>query len=371
MRLLVCWILAMGAAGCAGDDDALPPVLASSKYIDYHIDTDATVSLQCPESLLAREDRFIERTAATLGVEVPEGRIHFIWRPGASKSCDSSLACYRYRESEGDGLILSSLRRERHELVHAIESPALGADGSRTLSEGIADYLGSYRWTEAGQTDFPAAFKAALSDGDEVDYERAMHFVGSIFTRYGAEKYRELRATVPGDAGPEEFAAAFESIYGLPLDDALAEMTEGVQAVEQPDGCAEGEASELLWDRDGLIDTTLELTCGDPSLYFFGTYDDTRPDGHQMHARFVVQIAEPGYYDLTVRGTADQPGSVHGSLRRCAPGLSTGGVGSLDGRIGHGLLNAGKYALQLSFPGAPEARAAAMVRVEYMGPPPP
>src|SRR5689334_7905455 len=112
MRLLLGSLLVLSVVGCT-EDEALPPILASSKYIDFHMDADETVTLQCPESLLAREDRFIERTAETLGVEVPAGRIHFVWRrTGARESCDGAFGCYRYREGEGDGVIVSSFRRE-------------------------------------------------------------------------------------------------------------------------------------------------------------------------------------------------------------------------------------------------------------------
>src|SRR5690606_25968652 len=70
--------LLLALAGC-NQDFELPPLVASSKYIAYRTDADASVI--CMEDLLAREDRFIERTASLLGVDPPSSAIDFVWDP--------------------------------------------------------------------------------------------------------------------------------------------------------------------------------------------------------------------------------------------------------------------------------------------------
>jgi len=59
--------MVLAASGCG--DLVVPPIIASSEYIAYHTDVDASVI--CMDDLLAQEDRFIERTAALLGVDPP------------------------------------------------------------------------------------------------------------------------------------------------------------------------------------------------------------------------------------------------------------------------------------------------------------
>jgi len=63
-------------AGC--QDVVLPPLVASGKYIDYHTNADA--SAVCMGDFLAREDRYVEKIADLLGVEVQAG-IQFVWNP--------------------------------------------------------------------------------------------------------------------------------------------------------------------------------------------------------------------------------------------------------------------------------------------------
>src|SRR5690606_14298314 len=104
-----------------------------------------------------------------------------------------------------------------------------------------------------------------------------MHFVGSIFARHGADRYRSLRFKMPADAGVEQFAAVFEAEYGQSLDDALRDMAgDRVQGRDLSSGCGEGEAPELAWTGEGLLDATIDSACGDP--WFFGAgFDRGRP----------------------------------------------------------------------------------------------
>ncbi len=367
----LCAILIL-AAGCADDVEKLPPLVASSKYIDYH--TDANASVICMDDLLAREDRFIEQTAATLGVEVPTGTIHYVWEPVRDFrdpkpwACKSLGDCYRYRENENYGLIVSSNVSNHHELVHTVEIPALGQSGYQTLGEGLAEYLGSSKSSEPAQVGFPEAFKAMVARGPQsVDYRLALHFVGSLFSRHGAEKYRELRVKMPGNAGLEQFAAAFEIVYGQALDDALDEMGDDVRAVDQPAGCVEGEGREISWTSAESIETTIESSCGD-GAFFGGGFADGRPG---FGALFVIEVPKAGYYDLTIRGVGGESGQFQGSLTTCSLGMPGGSVASAAGATGRGLLYPGKHTLLIGFPSGPEARGEATLRLEYIEPPPP
>jgi hypothetical protein len=227
-------------AGCV-EEFELPPAIARSKYIVYHTAADA--STICMDDLLAREDRFIERTATLLGVDPPADTIRFVWDPEQDESelwtaCDWSLACYLHPSEGGPSIVLSQSPTQHHELVHAVDAQGLGTDVHRTLVEGLAEYLGSLQTSFFSAGYFPAAFKSMLEESPvPSDYRLAMHFVGSVFALHGAEKYKELRAKVPQNAGQDEFAAAFEAVYGRPFDDALEQMSgERVYGIDEFSG---------------------------------------------------------------------------------------------------------------------------------------
>jgi hypothetical protein len=359
MRSLSLWTTTLvWAVGCA--EQSLPPLVASSKYIDYH--TDADPSVLCMDDFLAREDRFVEEVAEMLGVDVPTGRISFVWNPymesGESWACKHSVDCYRYDEGQGTGLIVSRNVWNRHELVHAVEIPALGAEGSKVLGEGLAEYLGSGKSTAGVVDGFPAAFEAMVEDG-EVDYLLAQHFVGALFLRDGAEKYRAFRQALSASAGAQQFSSTFEAIYGRAWSEALAEMNEPVHGLVQPLGCGDG--NELEWTADGILDTTIASQCGDGSFFGPGTVHG-RP---AFEATFIVQIAEAGAYDFTVRGAG-----VEGILNACSFEIKSQSIGSNGGQTIQGLLYPGEHVLLLRFPAADEPRGEASVTIEYVGPPP-
>ena len=209
-RLRVCTILPL-VGGCGGGFE-LPPQVASSQHIAYRTDTDASVI--CMDDLLAREDAFIKRTALLLGVDVPPTPIDFIWDPIMDGSepwaCPRTSDCYQSREEDELSVVVSTTLTNHHELVHAVEIKGIGANGHPTLKEGLAEYLGTLKSTPPRE-DFSEAFRAMLAAAPTPDnYNLAMHFVGSIFARHGAEEYRTLRDEMPPNANLEKFSEVFE-----------------------------------------------------------------------------------------------------------------------------------------------------------------
>lgn len=357
-----CAIL-LALTGCGGDFE-LPPQFASSEYIVYHTNVDASVI--CMDDLLAREDRFIEHTAALLGVEVPSHPIDFVWDPINDGSepwaCpEGAPACHFSREGDDLSVIVSEGLAQPHELVHAIEIQALG-HGHPTLSEGLAEYLGAPRAVPSEAT-FPELFKAMLAKSAEpANYSLAMFFVGSIFARHGATKYRELHARMPASATLERFAEVFEAVYGQSLDDALREMSGGtVEGLLPFPGCAEGEAREIPWTSEGLLDAVIEGSCGDP-WFAGGGFSDGKAG---FRGYYIIEVPKPGYYDLTVTG-----GPLVGIVAGCSFALLQSAVGSKNGQTGRNLLEPGRHTLAIAFPPGPEARGEAKVRLAYVGPPP-
>jgi hypothetical protein len=362
---LLCSILLL-LVGC-GEVFELPPVAATSKYITYRTDADASVI--CMDDLLAREDRFIERTAALLGVDPPDRPIDFVWDPvqdGSEPWACPQTDCYLSRRGDDLSVVVSTKLSNHHELVHAIEVEGLDSNGHPTLREGLAEYLGSLNSTYA-RDDLPEAFTAMLAEDPEPNnYGLAMHFVGSIVARHGIPKYRALRAAMPKSAGPEEFAAVFEAEFGQSLDAALVEMSDDrVYGIDLFRGCGDVDASEVAWSSVGLIDAVIESACGDPWFHGGGFVDGQA----SFFGYYLLEVSVEGYYELTVSGVAGGSAPLLGQVTGCSFAMLESAVGSFDGRTGQGLLRRGWHALAIAFPPNPEARGEAMVRLEYVAPP--
>ncbi|MDC0716546.1 hypothetical protein [Nannocystis bainbridge] len=347
-----------GSAGCAGED--LPPLVASGRFIDFHTDADA--SLLCMDDFLAREERFVAAVAGAVGVGVPTGRIRYVWDAFAASgepwACERSRDCYRYDESRDSGLIVSRTVVNRHELVHAVEVPALGQAGSKVLGEGLAEHLGSGTSTAGVVAGFPAAFEAMVERG-ELDYLLAQHFVGSIVARDGAAKYRAFRVALPGDARLPQFVEVFESIYGRSWGEALAAMDEPIYGLNRPLGCGEGEP--LAWDAEGSIDRSVVSQCGDGTFFGPGLVDGQPA----FEATFVVEVARAGLHDFTIEGAG-----VEGVLQACASATMSQSLGSHGGQTIRGSLEAGEHVLLLRFPADDGLRGEAKLRLAFVGPPP-
>lgn len=360
--------IALALAGCGGDFE-LPPEIASSTYLVYHTDVDASVI--CMDDLLAREDQFIERTATMIGVKPPSEPIHFVWdldQDGKEPwACDGNTNCFKLLADDGRSVVVSNSPTNHHELVHAIDAQALGTDVHRTLVEGLAEYLGSLRTSGFDPGQFPAAFTAMLDRAPvPSDYALAMHFVGSIFALHGAAKYRELRATTPPGARAAEFSATFESVYRLGFDATLEQIgAERLNAVDRFPGCDDG--IDLSWTGEGLLEATIHAACGDP--WFFGAGLVAGRVG--FFGYYVVDVPQPGEYALTVGPAADAPAPLRGFLSGCSFDLLDSQALSLSGETDSGPLKSGKHVLLVAYPPRAEARGAAQVRLEYVGPPAP
>lgn len=366
----VCWavlgtVLLIACPESTAPD--LPEIAASSKYIDYRPRADTTAI--CMDDALAREDRFIENVADFLDIAPPHGRINFVWDPSQSifdpdtwacnkkEGTPHARNCYKYVSGDDYGIITSSGFVQYHELVHAVELPSLGY-GNSILMEGLADYLGTKNTSDAIVSDFPTAFKTMLASDDPVDYAVAMHFVASIIDRFGVEKYKTLRRTLPADATAERFSSDFQSIFGIPLDAALSDMTEPIQGLQPREGCGDDAPDTIPWTTPERIETTLHRKCGD--RYFIGGgFADGRPG---FGAYLTVDIPQAGTYELTVTDP-NKTLEVSGSLDGC---LGNPGIVSIRGLTGSKELAAGRYVLSLLFPVSTVPEGTASIRLELV-----
>ncbi len=349
------------ALSCGDNGEAsleFPNVVAASKYIDYTNVGDNSVI--CMDDALRREDRFIEKTAEYLGVEVPLERILFVRDPevefGASKmlACDDASYCYYYDQSRPGGVILSASFRQYHELVHAVDIPALGV-GHRLLVEGLAEYLGTTSAADTVLPGFPEAFKAMVNRAPQPDdYRLAMQFVGSLLVRDGVAKYRLLRDELATDGDLEALRQAYSVVYGRSLDDDLVTMSAvPIRSVFSPPGCAAGEAEELEWTEPGLLETRVRGECGDP-LFVAPGLGGPSPG---FSKTFAIQVDQAGFYESEITGVTGTDG-YHFSISACP---------AADGSVQDAgvILYPGRHLIGVGFLPGPEPRGEATLRIEY------
>ncbi|WP_169042646.1 hypothetical protein, partial [Bacillus velezensis] len=109
-----------------------------------------------------------------------------------------------------------------------------------------------------------------------------------------------------------------------------------------------------------------EGECGDP--WFFGTGFVAGQQG--FTGLYAIEVPEAGRYALTVGAVGDGPVPLRGLLGACSFEMLGSGEGSFGGQRREGVLQAGRHVLGIGYPQGPEARGAATVKLEYLGPPP-
>lgn len=372
-------VVSLTLGACAPDEEAppdwvLPPVGASSKYVDYSTWADAAPV--CLDDRLAQWDEFIEEAAAFLEVEPPSGRIRYVAVPlpystpfGEVKAlpdydvpdnawgCSETAAgCYRYLRAEDRGLIFAKMEELFHELAHAVDIAALGYSHP-VLMEGLAQFVTLSDPYARVPEDFPTHFMEMVAAGPHPNnYALAMHFVGSMIERGGIEEFKELRAQLARDDDLDALADAYARVYGEDLEAGLAAMTTPIHGLGlSPDPCAAEET--LGWTSPGQIETTLRGTCGDGSFVGFGS---------GFSKRYLIELEEAGDYEFTVEG----PGAV-------SPGIEIGGCPGFFGLAGYGNhdeghwvvvdVRPGLHVLRVHFPPDPEAKGEVTLKVAYMG----
>lgn len=344
---------------------SLPEVAAESEYIEYS--TWADDSVLCMDERLAELDRYIEETAAYLGVSPPAQKIRYVWVPRELKDSET-WACNDptfflwgcLKPWNAKAYVFSEFLGNYHELVHAVTTSALGP-AHRVLEEGLADYLSEGLSTASQVEGFPEAFTAMVERGGRPDYRLAMHFVGSLVEADGIAKYMELHRTMEPGVGLAEFAAAFRAVYGEELVDALERMDapiEGRLAYR-----CEGEL--LPWGDTQDLEATVVGRCGD-GLFHGGGFLDERAG---FHKPYVLDIPVYGLYTLSLTA-GGEPALADATLTNCRgakPGVTSVAQGA---SAAPGLLHPGRHKLMVGFPQSETPEGELELKLTYEPPPP-
>lgn len=348
IRLIV---LLIGCGCSPGDSLQLPEVLAASKWIEYA--TWADSSSVCMDDRLDAWDGFVEGVAGILGLTAPEEKILYSWVPKSEQGPDrwpcGAMDDGCQGSSDGRPLVFVSELEMLHELVHAVEVPVLG-EAHPVFLEGMAEYLSRSESTEGLLGNFVERFSAAVDDG-HVDYPVFMHFVGSVIENHGVERYKDFRSRVPAKGKLSDFSAAYYDVFGEEFMSALDGMSfRAIVGRWQPWGCDAAKPS-LPWPTEGTLDVTIGGKCGDGEFYGGGFADGEAG----FSKNFGLDVSVRGIYESKqVGGTGATPYSL---LLTPCPETGGAAVVASDAEPLAGLLNAGRYNLQIWFPPSTQASA--------------
>lgn len=318
------------------------------RHVTVHADPAVPV---CPEAVAAA-DRFVEDTAAMLGVAPPAIDYYLFDGP---TGCD--FGEYTNTSCTVGNTVYANAWIHYHELVHAVDDslpPALFVEGlAVALSRPSRDARGDSLVRADAPLDFGSTLFRAGSPADE--YHVAGDFVRYLVDRFGAKRYRAFARSLSYLADPITIHRSFAHVFGVPLDDVIASWR------------TSSPAASLLWVP---ID---DADCGDPvPPVASGLWEvqDAPADGCesgttaggavyvQPSGRYGFEVSEPGLYVVE----ASCEGAAKGVLRSCAaetqydlatsPGTRRFTIAKLD---------PGRHAIQLG--GAHQAW-----RIEHAGP---
>ncbi|PRQ06305.1 hypothetical protein [Enhygromyxa salina] len=242
------------------------------RYHTKYLDIAPGFSQPVCRGSLDEMDRYMEAVADLLGIEIQQPTTVFWYNGLATGSlaeraeicdwCNGSCAgCYK-------GVVHSDFRTLRHELVHAVVTPAWGRS-VRLFSEGIAHgldwYLPGTSWVYPSMTN-----QVLLEIVGSGSYDSG-HFSRWLIARFGPGKFSELfEPRLDQHATKEQVLDAVEDIYGLTFAELEAEYAATAAITYPLPGLCEG-LMELPLNGDRW---ELNLTADCDAPHTFGPSGD-------------------------------------------------------------------------------------------------
>lgn len=320
------------------------------RHVTVHADPAIPI---CPQAVAAA-DRFVEDTAAMLGVDPPVVDYYLFDGP---TGCD--FGEYTNTSCTVGSTVYANAWIHYHELVHAVDDtlpPALFVEGfAVALSRRSQDARGDSLVRADASLDLGSSLFRAGSPADE--YHVAGDFVRYVIERFGAERYRTFARSLSYLADPITIHRAFAHAFGSSLDDVIASWratSPAVSALRVPvddADCADPvpPIAPDTWEIHDLpADACLSGTSAAGTVY-------VQPSG-----RHGFDVASPGLYAVEAAGDLDV---AKAHLRSCAADAEYDlATSAASRRFTIADLRAGRHAIELE--GAMRA-----LRIERVGDP--
>ncbi len=264
------------APGCADDLD-LPPLSIETERTRIAVGDGE--HLPCAGDLAAL-DAHVGELEHLSGLREPEPLQVFLLSD-VTDICggDGVIAC------EGDGQIFGAWMSVRHEVGHAIASPALDFGGRAFLSEGYAELA-------AGHTSRKSTIPMRADDLDQAElanYVTAGHFARYLVQTHGWTTYQD--AVASGDV---------ESVLGQPLHVLADDYEREAPAAYPPrHPCPYPELPRI---DDGLWQESLTFSCASQQATQYEFPDFSGTDGAAVWRSVTL---DAGTYSLEVEGGAE------------------------------------------------------------------
>ena len=202
---------ALVLAGACRDEPDPPPIVWEGEHIRFG--TDADESFLCAGTL-----PYLDGAVGYLGevFERPGAQVSYYWLPeGTDVYClDGVDGC-----ADGRGAF-SKFTIHQHELVHAVRWPSRL---NLPLEEGLAEAFGDDWNRFEVQGNIRELLEDPTGNGylPGPGYGLAAHFVSYLRADYGLSTLLDLDARTDYDQSYTSAAAAFEQVYGQPLDEVI------------------------------------------------------------------------------------------------------------------------------------------------------
>jgi hypothetical protein len=332
VRWLSCLLVGGLLVNCFPElDDA---VITRGRYVNVYADP----SIPVCAGAIAIADRFVEDTAAMLGVSPrPIDYYLFDGPTGCGLGQDAWASC------AVNGTVYANVWIHFHELVHAVDDshpPALFVEGlAEALSRPSDDARDDVNPRATAQINLESsAFRA----GDPWEnYRVAGDFVRYLVERFGALRYRSFARSLVSLSDSITTRRAFESVYGVSIDDVIAHWR-----VTDPAASTMTVPVDLV-TCDAPIAPIAEDTWAIDDVAPNGCSSGTTTGGtsyFQPARRYGFEVSEPGMFVVNVRANGGQRVLV----RSCAPTAAHEYVTPADStRFMTLALRAGRHAIEL------------------------
>jgi len=254
-------LLALASSSACGDEQPEPPpIVWEGEHLRFG--TDADVSSLCAGTL-----PYLDGAVRHLG-EVfgpPDAQIDYYWLPDGPQPYCPEVAEGCVNEQGA----FSQYPIHQHELVHAIRYPRMSY---LPFEEGLAEAYGDDwdRFSVAGDIE---ALLRNPADGyiPGPGYGLAAHFVSYLEAAHGHEALIELDAATDYRTSYSQAEAAFQRVYGVPLDAEIAEYETSYPRCNTRSfrhkafDCSRNVVAAPT-EIDAKLDMTISMSCDDPAV---------------------------------------------------------------------------------------------------------
>lgn len=213
--------------------------------------------------------------------------------------------------ADGDRVFTEYIPQE-HEIVHAIRRDQLPA----VLEEGLATYYGDFGWTQSPAPRERLLAMLEQSDAvDNADYSRAGHFVAFLIERSGLGPLTQLAELADYGDDYQDVRQAFETAYGVTLDQALDEYESYPECnplawMNKSIACATEVEAVLSPSVESDATLSREIDCSSAGV--LGPYN-----GYMFTETLVEVDPTLGNLQLWVSLVGDLEGEVSAALASC------------------------------------------------------